>query len=447
FLQDMPFDPMRYGLPPRSIKALDPLQLMTLDLARRCLDDAGMGGQGEQTGLPRLRTSVILGASGGAGDVGAQYAVRSEMPRFLGGLDPEAADRLPEWTEDSFAGILLNVAAGRTANRLDFGGVNYTVDSACASSLTAVYQAVLELETGRSDMVLAGGIDTVQGPFGYLCFSKTRALSPRGRCGSFEADADGIVISEGLAMVALKRLSDAERDGDRVYAVIKGVGGSSDGRAKSMTAPHPDGQIRALDRAYEMAGYSPASVGLFEAHGTGTVVGDTAEMATVTRLLTDAGAGPRSAAIGSVKTQIGHTKAAAGIAGLIKATLACHHGVLPPHGRRGAPNPRLTEEDMPLYLVDRPRPWSVPDGAPRRAGVSAFGFGGTNFHVTLEEYAPKRALPALAPAARRRWSHELLVWRAGSRAAIARQIHALIARLGAGWSPEPGDLALALSQV
>lgn len=443
FLPDMVFDPMKFGMPPRSIKAIDPLQLMTLELTHRCLTDAGYAGEDAMEG-PRLRTSVILGASGGAGDVGAQYAVRSEMPRFLGEVDPQAAKMLPDWTEDSFAGILLNVAAGRTANRLDFGGVNYTVDAACASSLTAVYQAVLELESGRSDMVLAGGIDTVQGPFGYLCFSKTRALSPRGRCSSFEADADGIVISEGLAMVALKRLSDAERDGDKVYAVIKGVGGSSDGKAKSMTAPHPDGQIRALTRAYEMAGYSPATVSLFEAHGTGTVVGDTAEMATVTRLLTEAGVPPKSAAIGSVKTQIGHTKAAAGIAGLIKATLALHHGVLPPHGRRGAPNAKLTEADMPLYLIDRPRPWITAKGAPRRAGVSAFGFGGTNFHVTLEEYAAKADIPSLAPVPRRRWAQELLIWRAPSRGALARQVQALVDRLAQGWAPALADLAYTL---
>ncbi|MHA6326653.1 SDR family NAD(P)-dependent oxidoreductase [Roseivivax sp. CAU 1753] len=442
FLEDMPFDPMRYGVPPRAIKALDPLQLMTLEVARRCLDDAGLTDTSGASG-PRLRTSVILGASGGAGDVGAQYAVRSEMPRFTGALDDRAAGYLPEWTEDSFAGILLNVAAGRTANRLDFGGVNYTIDAACASSLAAVYQGVLELETGRSDMVLAGGIDTVQGPFGYLCFSKTRALSPRGRCSSFEADADGIVISEGLAMIAMKRLADAERDGDRVYAVIKGVGGSSDGKAKSMTAPHPDGQIRALSRAYDMAGYGPETVGLFEAHGTGTVVGDTAEMETVTRLLTDAGAAPRSAAIGSVKTQIGHTKAAAGIAGLIKASLACHHGVLPPHGRIGAPNDKLLDDDLPLYLVDRPRPWIVQD-TPRRAGVSAFGFGGTNFHVTLEEHDAKRAIPALEPAARDRWPHELLVWRGTSAKAVANQIRTQLDRLGQGWDPALADLARSL---
>lgn len=451
FLEDMPFDPMRFGMPPRSIKAIDPVQLMTLELARRCLEDAGYddrdAAESPANGGRRLKTSIILGASGGVGDVGAQYAVRSESPRSSGRIDPAALPYLPEWTEDSFAGILINVAAGRSANRLDFGGVNYTVDAACASSLTAVYQAVLELETGRSDMVLAGGVDTVQGPFGYLCFSKTRALSPRGRCSSFEAGADGIVISEGLAMVALKRLEDAERDGDKIYGVIKGVGGSSDGKARSMTAPHPDGQIRALNRAYEMAGYSPNTVGLFEAHGTGTVVGDTAEMATVTRLMKEAGAAPRQSAIGSIKTQIGHTKASAGIAGLIKATLALHHEVLPPHGRQGPVNPKLEEEDIPLYLVDCPRPWLPRPDVPRRAGVSAFGFGGTNFHVTLEEYSGKRSIPALKPAPRERWSHELFVWRAPNAGMIAKQISALIERLEAGWNPALRDLAYSLARA
>ncbi|MGH8640664.1 MAG: beta-ketoacyl synthase N-terminal-like domain-containing protein, partial [Burkholderiales bacterium] len=334
FLDDMVFDPLRYGMPPTAIKAVDPLQLMTLEVVRQTLDDAGYA----ERPFDRERVSVILGASGGAGDVGAQYAVRAETPRFAGDRrqasrqgtprrqrDAQMAERLPKWTEDSFAGILLNVAAGRTANRYDFGGLNFTVDAACASSLTAIYLATMELQAGRSDLALAGGVDTVQGPFGYLCFSKTQALSPRGRCSTFDAGADGIVISEGIAVVALKRLADAERDGDRIYAVIKGVGGSSDGRAKSLTAPYPGGQLRALHRAYDMAGYSPATVELFEAHGTGTVAGDTAELETVTRLLAAAGAAPKQSAIGSVKTLIGHTKATAGVAGLIKSALALYH--------------------------------------------------------------------------------------------------------------------------
>src|SRR5205814_3856005 len=256
FLDDMAFDPTRYGMPPKSIESVDPMQLMALEVARRTLEDAGY----HEKAFNRERASVIVGASGGTGDVGSQYGLRSELPRFQGSLPADVADRLPEWTEDSFAGILLNVIAGRIANRLNFGGVNFTTDAACASSLAAVYQAVTELCAGRSDLVIAGGVDTVQGPFGYLCFSKTQALSPRGRCSTFDASGDGIVISEGIAMVALKRLADAERDGDRIYAVIKGVGGSSDGNAKGMTAPLPAGQLRAMRRAYAQAGFRPSTV-------------------------------------------------------------------------------------------------------------------------------------------------------------------------------------------
>jgi acyl transferase domain-containing protein len=441
FLDDMPFDPMRYGIPPASIKAVDPLQLMTLEVVSQALDDAGYSAKRE---YDRERVSIILGASGGAGDVGAQYAVRAETPRFAGSLDGDAAGRLPKWTEDSFAGILLNVAAGRAANRFDFGGVNYTVDAACASSLTAVYQGVTELETGRSDMVVVGGVDTVQGPFGYLCFSKTQALSPRGRCRTFDKSADGIVISEGIEMVVLKRLEDAERDGDRIYAVIKGVGGSSDGRAKSMTAPHPDGQIRALERAYAAAGYSPATVGMFEAHGTGTVAGDTAELETVIRILSKTGARPHQSAIGSVKTLIGHTKATAGVAGLIKSALALYHKVLPPHANVTEPNARIADPESPLYLVKDARPWISEDGMPRRAAVSAFGFGGTNFHVTLEEHTSE--LPRGSSAGTRdAWPTEILFWRAVDSAALATQIETLATRLRSGAQPALRDLAYTLA--
>ncbi|MEO5882823.1 MAG: beta-ketoacyl synthase N-terminal-like domain-containing protein, partial [Caldimonas sp.] len=181
FLDDMVFDPMRYGMPPKSITSVDPMQLMALEVARQTIEDAGY----HEKAFDRERASVIVGASGGTGDVGSQYGLRSELPRFSGTLPADVADRLPEWTEDSFAGILLNVIAGRVANRLNFGGVNFTTDAACASSLAAIYQGVTELVAGRSDFVVAGGVDTVQGPFGYLCFSKTQALSPRGRCSTF----------------------------------------------------------------------------------------------------------------------------------------------------------------------------------------------------------------------------------------------------------------------
>ncbi|RMF84224.1 MAG: 6-deoxyerythronolide-B synthase, partial [Nitrospinota bacterium] len=274
FIDPIPFDPTRYGIPPNTLRSIDPLQLLTLELVHKALEDAGY----LDRPFPREHTSVILGVGGGSGDLGQQYTLRSGLPMLFDDLPAEVWTRLPEWTEDSFAGILLNVAAGRVANRFDFGGVNYTVDAACASSLAAVYLAVRELEDGTSDMVIVGGADTVQSPFAYFCFSKTQALSPRGRCRPFDAEADGIVISEGIAILVLKRLADAERDGDRIYAVIKAVAGSSDGRDKGLTAPRPEGQIRALRRAYAKAGFSPATVGLIEAHGTGTVAGDRAEV-------------------------------------------------------------------------------------------------------------------------------------------------------------------------
>ncbi len=409
FMDDLFFDPTRYGLPPKSIESIDPMQLMALEVARRTLADAGY----EEKAFDRETASVILGASGGTGDVGVQYGLRSELPRFLGELPEVVAQRLPEWTEDTFPGILLNVVPGRIANRLNLGGVNFTTDAACASSLAAIYQGVGELVSGRSSLVIAGGVDTVQGPFGYTCFSKTQALSPRGRCSAFDAAADGIVISEGIGMVALKRLEDAERDGDRIYAVIKGVGGSSDGKAKGLTAPHPEGQVRAMRNAYEQAGFGPDTVGLFEAHGTGTVVGDTAELESTSMLLREAGSTPRLTAIGSVKSLIGHSKAAAGIAGMIKATLALHHRVLPPHAGVNQPNPALNQADSPLYLVDQPMAWLGAEDRPRRAGVSAFGFGGTNFHVVLEEYGEEH--PFRHTGAGQTWPSELLLWHGGGR--------------------------------
>jgi len=453
FLDDILFDPTRYGMPPKSIESVDPMQLMALEVAQGALADAGYA----ERPFDRERASVIIGASGGAGDVGMQYGVRSELPRFIGALPDGVAARLPEWTEDSFAGILLNVVAGRIASRLNFGGTNFVTDAACASSLAAVYQGVTELMTGRSDLVLAGGVDTVQGPFGYLCFSKTQALSPRGRCATFAADGDGIVISEGIAMVALKRLADAERDGDRVYAVIKGVGGSSDGAGKGLTAPLPAGQLRAMRRAYSQAGFGPREVGLFEAHGTGTVAGDTAELESTTQLIKAEGGARHQSVIGSVKTMIGHTKAAAGVAGLIKATLALHHRTLPPQLTNALPNPVLRAEDSPLHLIDDGQPWLASDGAPRRAGVSAFGFGGTNFHIVLQEYADEYR-EWLRPAVLRDWPLEPMLWSAPDRDALRERLvetrnqladldgvdlRHVAASLAQQWRPDVETLAIA----
>jgi acyl transferase domain-containing protein/NAD(P)H-dependent flavin oxidoreductase YrpB (nitropropane dioxygenase family) len=447
FIEDIPFDPMRYGIPPTVLPSVETNQLLTLEVVQAALKDAGYADRP----FPRERTSVILGAGGGAADLGLAYSARSFLPIIdrLPGLPVTSQDIvsglndvLPEWTEDSFAGILTNVVAGRVANRFDLGGSNYTVDAACASSLAAVSQAAKELESHSSDMVIVGGVDTMQSPFLYLCFSKTHALSPRGRCRTFDESADGIVISEGIGILILKRLADAERDADRIYAVIKGVGSSSDGRDKGLTAPRPEGQARALRRAYAKANVSPATVGLVEAHGTGTVVGDQAEVQSLARVFDEAEARRQSCAIGSVKSMIGHTKCTAGAASLIKVALALHHKVLPPTIGVEKPNPRARFAETPFYVNSESRPWLNGAEGPRRAGVSAFGFGGTNFHVVVEEHNG-HPTPSTSPTLQR-WPSELFLWSGRSRRDLMEAIEPIEKLLARGLEPALSDLSYAL---
>ena len=437
FLDPIRFDPSSYGMPPNSLASIEPLQLLTLAAVRAAIADAGY----VDRELPCHRTAVILGVSGGIADLGQQYAVRSALPTLFDSVPDRLLAELASWSEDSFPGILPNVAAGRVANRFDLGGVNFTIDAACASSLAAVYLACRELEADTSDVVIVGGADTIQNPFAYLCFGKTHALSPRGRCATFDESADGIAISEGVAILLLKRVADAERDGDRIYAVIKGVAGSSDGRDRGLTAPRPEGQALALDRAYAKAGVSPASVGLVEAHGTGTVVGDQAELETLNRVFDAAGASAQSCAIGSVKSMIGHTKSTAGVAGLIKVALALHHKVLPPTMNVSTPNPGASRSGSALYVNSEVRPWIHTDSVlARRAGVSAFGFGGTNFHAVLEEYTGEY-LKSDRSSQSSSWPSELLVWCGESRAEILAELAKLTDVLARGARPQLCDLA------
>ncbi|MGP0066164.1 MAG: type I polyketide synthase, partial [Isosphaeraceae bacterium] len=446
FLPDVTFDPVKYGMPPSSLPSIEPAQLLALEVVQKAIADAGYADRA----FPREQTAVVLGMGGGAAQLAMGYAFRSYLP-MLDTVIPGGGKRaiascqglLPEWTEDSFPGFLLNVTAGRIANRLNLGGANYTVDAACGSSLAAAALAVRELETGAADMVILGGVDTVQNPFTYLAFSKTQAFSPRGRCRPFDAGANGIVISEGVAALVLKRLADAERDGDRIYAVIKGVGASSDGRARGLTAPVVDGQIRAINRAYTKAGISPATVGYVEAHGTGTALGDFVEIEALGEVFQAAGADRRDCVVGSVKSLIGHTKCAAGLAGLINASLALHHKVLPPTIGIETPNPNLDLKDGPFRLCTETQPWLHPhEDRPRRAGVSAFGFGGTNFHAVLEAYDrnagpdPASALPE--------WPMELMVWKAEQAAGLIEPLDRLIQALESGSRPALRDLSDAL---
>ncbi|MFF4529325.1 SDR family oxidoreductase [Streptomyces sp. NPDC001407] len=402
FLPGIPFDPLRFGIPPASLASIEPVQLLALEAARRALADAGY----EHRDFPRERTGVVFGAEAG-GDMANATTLRTVLPSYLGGrLPDELAEQLPTLTEDSFPGMLANVISGRIANRLDLGGANYTVDAACASSLAAVDVACKELVTGAADLVLCGGADLHNGINDYVLFSSVHALSPTGRCKAFDAGADGIALGEGVACVVLKRLADARRDGDRIYAVVQGVGASSDGRSLGLTAPRPEGQRAALERAYAQARISPARVGLIEAHGTGTVVGDRTELDVLTRVFQESGAEPGGCVIGSVKSQIGHTKCAAGLAGVIKTALALHTGVRPPTLHIQRPNPGWRPESSPFVFHRRTLPWAEPAGE-RVGGVSAFGFGGTNFHVVMRgcdgEAPPRRTADA--------WPAELFLFR------------------------------------
>ena len=402
FIKPINFDPTRYGIPPKTLASVDPMQILALEVVGRALEDAGY----IDKEFDRENTSVIFGASGGMGDFGALYALRALVPSFFEKVPQEFFDQLPVWTEDTFPGLLQNVIAGRIANCFNLGGTNFTVDAACASSLAALYHGIKELILGTSNMVIVGAVDVLQGPFAYFCFEKAGALSPTGEVRPFDSRANGTVISEGVGAVVLKRLEDAIRDGDRIYAVIRGIGSSSDGRGKGLTAPRIEGQARALRRAYKQANFSISTVELIEAHGTGTRVGDDTEARCLEREFRSAGAREKTCAVGSVKSMIGHTKGAAGMASLIKTVLALHHKVLPP--TLGVENPHPAscwEESSPLYLNTEPRPWIGSRGV-RRAGVSAFGFGGTNFHVVLEEYpsSGNNSFPL------EEWGGEIFLW-------------------------------------
>ncbi|WP_217551864.1 type I polyketide synthase [Streptomyces sp. GbtcB6] len=437
FLPQIPFDPLGYGIPPASLGHIEPVQLLALEAARRALDNAGYGERGRE--FDRSRTSVVFGAEAGS-DLSNAATLRAVLPSYYGKVPDGLEDQLPRLTEDSFPGMLANVISGRIANRLDLGGANYTVDAACASSLAAVDVACKELTAGTSDVVLCGGADLHNGINDYVLFSSVHALSPTGRSRAFDGSADGIALGEGVACVVLKRLADAERDGDRIYGVIKGLGSSSDGRSLGLTAPRPEGQRAALLRAYRSAGISPARVGLVEAHGTGTVVGDRTELGILSEVFAEAGAENGSCALGSVKSQIGHTKCAAGLAGLIKTTLALHTGVKPPTLHLDHPNPAWQEGGSPFAFHTEARPWATPP-AERVAGVSAFGFGGTNFHVVLAAYdsavPPEQGLDA--------WPAELFVFRGRDEQAARRGVEEILRAAGTG-SWRLRDLALAAAR-
>ena len=413
FVPALDFDPLEFGIPPQSLAAIEPSQLLSLLIAKRALEHAGYA-DGSFNGD---NVSVIIGAEGG-NDLANSYGFRAYYPQVFGEMPAELAAALPRMTEDSFPGVLANVIAGRITNRLNLGGRNFTVDAACASSLAAIDLACQELLLEKSDMVIAGGADLHNGINDYLMFSSTHALSRKGRCATFDSGADGIALGEGVAMMVLKRLDDAQRDGDKIYAVIKGVGGSSDGKSLGLTAPRKAGQERALERAYAQAGISPAAAGLVEAHGTGTVVGDKTELTALTGIFLQSGAITGQTTLGSVKSQIGHTKCAAGLAGLIKAALSVYHGVKPATLHLHAPNAFYDAATSPFVFTKQAGTWN---SSQRVAGISAFGFGGTNFHAVIENH-----LPAIPASSMETWPAELFVFRGSTTEEVWEQATSIV---------------------
>ncbi|WP_287129290.1 type I polyketide synthase [Candidatus Cyanaurora vandensis] len=440
------FNPLEFGIPPHAVDGGDPDHFLALKLARDALQDAGY----LERPFAHDRAGVILGrgVNPNRGSVTAlQHSLVVDqtvgiLQQLLPSLpDDTVADlrrglkkSLPDLPSEAAPGLMSHMVSARIANRLNLLGPNYTVDAACASSLIAVELACQELVQGRSDLMLAGGVQVPMPAQVYMLFCYLGALSPTG-IRPFDRAANGTTLSEGAGMVVLKRLRDAQADGDRIYAVLKGIGTASDGRALGLLAPRFEGQVLALEKAYAQAEVDPASIGLIEAHGTGIPIGDQTEIRTLQAVY---GASRFPCAIGSVKSMIGHCIPASGTASLIKTALALYHKILPPSLCEQV-NSDLGLTGSPFYLNTQTRPWVHGRPTPRRAGVNAFGFGGINVHAILEESpAP---VPTLHPPA------ELLLLSADTRSALVRLVHQLQAVLTQNSQSDLGTLAQTLAKA
>lgn len=406
FLDDVDrFDALHYGVPPARARAMDPQHRLFLDVTREALDDAGLG-RGD---FDRENTGVFCGMS--VSDYKdlmsapiraialAEDAQRSAAdPGDLLDAVKDHAGSLGTVQAFSLPGSLLNMAPGTVSRHFDLGGPSFAVDAACSGSLVALDEALAQLRQGSCRIAVVGGVYVNLTPDSLIGFSTLRALSATGMCRPFDEAADGFVLGEGAGAVVVRPLADALAAGDRVYAVIKGIGSANDGASPGPLAPAPEGQLRAMRRAYDDAGVAPSSVGFLEAHGTGTATGDRAEVEALRRLRTEyPDDDPSLCYVGAGKALIGHSLSAAGIAGLIKTALVVHHRTIVPQPKT-APHPGLGIDAAGLRLADTARPF--PDsGTPRRAAVSSFGFGGTNVHVVWRSGPPPPPppLPAGTP--------------------------------------------------
>jgi len=434
------FDPFTFGIMPNAVDGGEPDHFMALQASHDALKDCS----NLNLEPVKERTAVVIGRGtyvnrGNAAALQQGVMVESIL-RILKQLHPEHTDAelaeikrrikstLPPFNADTSSGLVPNIITGRIANRLDLMGPNYLIDAACASSLVAVEMAARELETGRCDLALAGGVNSNTSPVLMMIFSQLGALSHRGQLSSFDKDADGTLLGEGVGMVVLKRLAEAERDGNHIYAVLKNIGIASDGRATHVLAPRREGEELALRRAYEPADIDPLTIGLLEAHGTGTPVGDVVEVEALRGVFPLRQTESPRCALGSVKSMISHTVPAAGVAGLIKAALALHHKVLPPTLCEN-PNPKLQLEKSNFYINTETRPWIHGSSkTPRRAGINAFGFGGINAHAILEEYTGPNQAPWLQHA----WDSELFVFSGADRAEVAADAQRVLDMINQG---------------
>lgn len=450
FLRDLAWvDPQAYGVMPSVAAGADPDHLLALHYAGEALADAGY----LHRDFNRERAGVMLGR----GTYGNR-ALASTMTRNLfldqamamvQGLRPDfsGADlarlkdafkaQLPPFQAEHIGVLTPNAIAGLICNRFNLMGPSCIVDAACASSLIALEQAINQLRHGHCDLMITGGIHAHTPPQIFIQFCRINALS-RGQLRPFQQGADGTLLGEGLGLLVLKRRANAERDGDKIYALIQGIGSASDGRAKGLLAPRLEGEVLALRRAYESSGIDPASLGFIEAHGTGTALGDATEVQALAEVFGHRGAGAHIG-LSAVKSMIGHCMPASGSAALIKAALALHHRVLPPM-LCARPDPALRLEQTPFYILNEARPWIHGGATPRRAGANAFGFGGINSHVILEEYLPAR--PVQAQVLHRPGGGELLLIAADSVAVLRERIAMLRLHLAA-----PGAELAAIAQA
>jgi enediyne polyketide synthase len=458
-LRDWQFDRPRFGVPGPLYRAADQTHWLALQVAAEALADAGFP---DGVGLDRDTAGVVLGNSL-TGEFTRAYQLRLRWPfvhravsaalesstvddqtaaALVGKLEALVKQPFPVPGDESLAGALANTIAGRICNQFDFHGTGYTVDGACSSSLLAVMTASRALITGELDFALAGGVDLSLDPFELVGFARIGALAVD-EMRVYDANPTGFLPGEGCGVVALMRADDAERAGLRSYAELIGWGMSSDG-AGGLTRPEASGQARALHRAYRMSGIGPDSVDLIEGHGTGTTVGDETELTVLRTIFADRS---RSAALGSIKANIGHTKAAAGVAGLLKATLAVHHRVLPPTTGCAQPHELLRGRHVPIRIQSEPEPWPVPVPV---AAVSAMGFGGINAHMLVrgERVEPTRSLPPQVRAWSRRTPVEEIVFcSAGDVPALAERLDRIVAQAGSLSAAELHDLAATTSRT